>query len=170
MTRKAQILVGLFGILLLGVGTTTASAALSVAPTCAAIAPSVVTANLGITVQTPSSGSPSSFGGLSYLTCSYGSNVTITFITPASGTGWNLVVATLKKATIEKTVTGIGAAAFSGTGTSTSSVFANGKTTTTTVATTNLWVYGGNAIFEISVGKGNLPHEELLAKAMLKDV
>lgn len=170
MTRKLHALVGLAGLLLLGVGTATASAAPSVAANCSAVAPSTITSNLGITVSTPSSGSTSSFGGLSYLTCSYGSNVTITFITPATGAGYSLLMATLKKATIVKNVTGIGVAAFSGTGSSTSSTFANGKSTTTTVATTNLWVYAGKAIFEISVGKGNLAHEELLAKAMLKDV
>jgi hypothetical protein len=170
MTRKAYALVGLTSLILLGFATATASASPSGAANCSAVGPSTIKSNLGITVQTPSSGNPSSFGRLTYLACGYGSNVTITFITPATGAGYNLLMATLKKATIVKNVAGSGIAAFSGTGSSTSSVFANGKTTTTTVATTNLWVYGGKAIFEISVGKGNLSHEELLAKVMLKEV
>jgi hypothetical protein len=146
-----------------------ASAFRAAAPTCTSVGPTLIKSALGATVETTPSSSTSSYGGVTTLTCGYGGSVTISFISPATASGYNLLMTTLKHATIETTVTGLGTAAFSGTGSSTTSVYANGKSTTTTVATTNLWVYvAGKSIFEISVSKGSLTREKTLAKSMVR--
>jgi len=146
-----------------------ASAAPTNAPTCATVAPSLVKTTLGITVQSTVQSSNSAFSGLKYLLCTYAPTTFIEYISPASGTGWNTLTSQLKHATVLAAASGLGTAAFSGTGTNTSSTFVNGKSKMVTTKTTNLWVYvAGKAIFEISVGNGNLAREKVLALKMVK--
>ena len=133
----------------------------------------LIRSELGITVPAASTSGTytplaSALSGLTFLTCGYGARVSITFITPATASGYSSLMAQLKKAAIVSTVRGIGSAAFSGTGPSTSSTLANGETATTTMVAENLWVYvAGKSIFELSVRKGNLTREKALAKSML---
>ena len=143
-------------------------------PTCSTVSGAAVKAALGGSVQSlpGSSTSSNSFDGYkaTVLSCTYSATVSISYSTPATVADYKLALATLKHATTVTVVSGLGNAAFSGTGTNTVGTYnpKTKKTTSTTVKTVNLWVLvTGKTFFEISASKVTLAQEKTLAKKMV---
>jgi ribosomal protein L28 len=157
-----------------GIGLSAAAAAAAAAPNCPTVSAAVVQSALGGSPVAPpaQTANANSFDGYkaSVVTCSYASTINISYSTPATTADYKLALATLSHATAEKVVSGIGNAAFSGTGSNTISAY-NAKTkksTNTTVKTVNLWVLvTGKTFVEISASGVTLAKEKALAKKMV---
>jgi hypothetical protein len=137
------------------------------------ISSSVVKSELGVSVQTPpnSSISTNSFDGYKATVddCTYSSLVNISYSTPATTGNWSKTESTLKRATAESAVSGIGNGAFSGTGSNTiSTCKGTGTCTNKTVTEDNLWFFvTGKAIVEISAAGVTSAREEALARKIV---
>ena len=137
---------------------------------CAKIPASLVKADLG---GSPTNGSASS-GSDSFMgypeqtiTCTYSTDVSITFSTPATAASYKKAQTTLSHATAPSNVAGIGNGAFSGFGNNTVCT-GNGTQKCTQYKTTKLWFYVTNKSFvTIAVNNGQLPGLEKLAKAIV---
>ena len=137
---------------------------------CAKIPAALVKADVG---GSPTNGSPSS-GSDSFLgypeqtiTCTYSTNINITFSTPATAASYKKAQTTLTHATTPTTIPGIGNGAFSGFGNNTVCT-GNGTQKCTQYKTTKLWFYVANKSFvTIAVDNGQLPGLEKLAKAIV---
>jgi hypothetical protein len=140
--------------------------------TCASVSPSAVKTAIGAPVQTPNgSASTNSFDGYqaSVLNCTYSSTLNISYSTPATAANWGKTETTLKRATAEKPVSGIGNGAFSGTGSNSVSTCnaKTGKCVQKSVVDNNLWfLVTGKAIVEIS-STATLAREEALARKVV---
>ena len=162
---------GFAGIALSAAATASTAAA---APNCPTVSAAVVKAALGGSPVAPPAQTPNTntFDGYkaSVVSCTYAATINISYSTPATMADYKLALATLTHATAVKTVSGIGNAAFSGTGSNTVAAYnaATKKSTTTTVTTDNLWVLvTGKTFFEISASKVTPAQEETLAKKMV---
>lgn len=145
------------------------------APNCPTISAAIVKAALGGSPVTPPAQTPTTntFDGYkaSVVDCTYASNISISYSTPATVADYKLALNTLKNVAGAKTVSGIGNDAFSGTGSNTIASYnaKTKKTTSTTVTTDNLWVLvTGKTFFEISASKVTTAQEETLAKKMVR--
>jgi hypothetical protein len=167
-----QIVAALACLLVVAVLVPLASASTSRRPTCATVRGSLVKTTLGIAaVHAKASSKTTKAGGYRYLTCNYGGTVLITYITPATASGYQHVTTSLGMGVIATIVPGLGTAASMATGTRTNVTTSKGKQKFTVIQTQNLWVYAaGKALFEISVGNGSIKREIALAKRMLSVV
>ena len=145
------------------------------APNCPTVSAAIVQAALGGSLTTPPAQTPSSnsFDGYkaSVVNCTYSSTVNVSYSTPATVADYKLALATLTHATTVTPVSGVGNAAFSGTGKNTVSAYnpTTKKTVVTTVTTQNLWVLvTGKTFFEISASSVTLAKEEALARKMVR--
>ena len=101
------------------------------------------------------------------ITCTYSTDVSITFSTPATAASYKKAQTTLSHATAPSNVAGIGNGAFSGFGNNTVCT-GNGTQKCTQYKTTKLWFYVTNKSFvTIAVNNGQLPGLEKLAKAIV---